>query len=109
MANSMCKYCGDAIKWAQEGGRWIPLDPETGVSHHSVCTAKGTGGAVKLRTMPKQKFGAQLAQDARYAGLEKRVTAIEKYLGTSDLTYKPFAGLEVPKAGETAKRPATGS
>ena len=72
-----CKYCGDTIKWSQEGGRWIPTDPTTGQSHQSVCAGGSAGGRVKLRKTPK-KEGPGIEQIyQRLLTLEERVTALE--------------------------------
>lgn len=84
MANSKCKYCGETITWAQEGGRWIPLDPEFGVSHQSSCVGKGSG--VKLT--PVRGGGARISEEIRMKNLEKRVSDIEDKMGL--MTYKPF-------------------
>lgn len=54
MANgsrSSCKDCGAAIKWRQDGGRWIPEDPTTGSRHRCeierTCEGPGCGKAFK--------------------------------------------------------------
>lgn len=87
VANSKCKYCGETITWAQEGGRWIPLDPEFGVSHQSSCVGKGSG--VKLSPVRETgSAGARMGEEIRMKNLESRVTAIEDKMGM--MTYKPF-------------------
>lgn len=91
MAGSVCKYCGAAIKWAQEGGRWIPLSPETGLSHQSECSANGAGGAVKLRGGARPVSRA-IGDEMRLKRIEDRLMVIEEKLGI--LTYKPFGKLK---------------
>ncbi len=54
MANgsrSSCKDCQAPIKWRQDGGRWIPLDPATEERHRCqierTCEGPGCGKAFK--------------------------------------------------------------
>lgn len=40
-----CNRCGAEIGWKEEGGKWIPLNPD-GSEHRTTCTgSKSSGGS----------------------------------------------------------------